>query len=481
MPVTACALPAQRLGEQAYRWISTDAPSTMLAGDWVFAGCLGAVRRSAGDYLDAMQRRYPPGSLPDFGLEALATARGEAARFLEECLESTDWSRFDLVGFTSTFSQHVAALCLSGRIKEGHPNIQIVFGGANCEGEMGHRLLRSFPFVDFVATGEADISFPQLVRALDSGESDPQIPGIVGRGNSASADLMPELASDLDTLPYPDFDDFFREHAALELAERPSLPMETSRGCWWGERAHCTFCGLNSDSMGYRSMSSERAITLIQSLFKYASRTSRLECVDNIMPKSYLREVFPNLETPSNLTIFYEVKADLSDADLALLAKARVHSLQPGIEALATSTLKLMKKGTSGSGNVRFLKDCVRHGIYPEWNLLVGFPGEDERVYEAYERDLPSLMHLPPPSGVYPIRFDRFSPYHTRAAEYGLDLHPYDFYALVYPFPERSLQNLAYYFIDRNFAASYITTTAKWIGRLRAQIDRIVAYEASVA
>jgi len=74
------------------------------------------------------------------------------------------------------------------------------------------------------------------------------------------------------------------------------------------------------------------------------------------MPKSYLREVFPNLHTPENLTIFYEVKADLSDADLAVLAEARVHSLQPGIEALATSTLKLMKKGTSGSGNVRFLQ-----------------------------------------------------------------------------------------------------------------------------
>jgi magnesium-protoporphyrin IX monomethyl ester (oxidative) cyclase len=250
-----------------------------------------------------------------------------------------------------------------------------------------------------------------------------------------------------------------------------ALTFETSRGCWWGERAHCTFCGLNSDSMGYRAMRSANAVSLIQSLFKYAARTSRLECVDNIMPKSYLSEVFPNLNTPPNLTIFYEVKADLSDADLAVLAQARVHSLQPGIEALATSTLKLMKKGTSGLGNVRFLKDCVSHGIYPEWNLLVGFPGEDERVYEAYERDLPALMHLPPPSGVYPIRFDRFSPYHTKAAEFGLDLHPYDFYALVYPFPQQSLQQLAYYFIDRNFSAHYMTTTAKWIGRLRATID----------
>jgi magnesium-protoporphyrin IX monomethyl ester (oxidative) cyclase len=165
------------------------------------------------------------------------------------------------------------------------------------------------------------------------------------------------------------------------------------------------------------------------------------------------------------------VKADLSDAELATLSAARVKSLQPGIEAIATSTLRLMKKGTSGLGNIRFLKDCLRRDVYPEWNLLVGFPGEDEAVYEAYERDLPLLAHLPPPSGVYPIRFDRFSPYFTHAAEYGLDLAPYDFYALVYPFAESALRDLAYYFIDRNFHADYITRTARWIGRLRARVD----------
>ncbi len=250
-----------------------------------------------------------------------------------------------------------------------------------------------------------------------------------------------------------------------------ALTFETSRGCWWGERAHCTFCGLNSDAMGYRSMSPERALALIRSLFKYAARTRRLECVDNIMPKSYMRDVFPHLETPEGMTIFYEVKADLSDADLAALSRARVRSLQPGIEALATSTLRLMKKGTSALGNLRFLKDCLRHDVYPEWNLLVGFPGEEEAVYETYDRDLPLYAHLPPPSGVYPVRFDRFSPYFTHAAEYGLDLHPYEFYAMVYPFPAASLGNLAYYFIDRNFSAEYVTRTARWLGRLRTRVD----------
>ena len=35
---------------------------------------------------------------------------------------------------------------------------------------------------------------------------------------------------------------------------------ETSRGCWWGERMHCTFCGLNGATMSYRSKSPRRAV-----------------------------------------------------------------------------------------------------------------------------------------------------------------------------------------------------------------------------
>ena len=43
-------------------------------------------------------------------------------------------------------------------------------------------------------------------------------------------------------------------------------------------------------------------------------------------------------------------------------------------------------------------------------------------------RTCPLLVHLPPPSGAFPVRFDRYSPYFTRAAEYGLELVPLDFY-----------------------------------------------------
>src|SRR5262249_2091455 len=144
----------------------------------------------------------------------------------------------------------------------------------------------------------------------------------------------------------------------------------------------------------------------------------------------------------------------------------------PGIESLATSTLKLMKKGTTAFQNINLLKNCASYGVTPHWNLLVGFPGEKAEVYQRYLEILPSLAHLHPPSVVSPVRFDRFSPYHKEAQSYGLDLSPMDFYFMVYPFSEADLNDFAYYFSDQNLQAEYFNTMAAWIHKLRVVVDQ---------
>jgi len=245
----------------------------------------------------------------------------------------------------------------------------------------------------------------------------------------------------------------------------------TSRGCWWGERSHCTFCGLNGATMKYRSMSPEKALAQFNRLFKYYPKVSGFKSVDNTMPRKYLKTVFPRLRQPSNARIFYEVRSDLKEPEMQILAEAGVLDIQPGIESLATSTLKLMGKGTNAFQNLRFLKHCLTYGVEPGWNLLIGFPGEEETIYQKYAVDIPLLAHLPPPMGVYPVRFDRFSPYYSQAKNYGLKLKPYDFYSLVYPFSERDLEDLAYFFADQNFTNTYIENVGKWLKRLSTLVD----------
>jgi ribosomal peptide maturation radical SAM protein 1 len=280
---------------------------------------------------------------------------------------------------------------------------------------------------------------------------------------------------DIQTPVALDYDGFLESYVGRfpEVADRVELLFETSRGCWWGERAHCTFCGLNGGTMSYRAMAPDAAITMIEGLFdRYADRVHRFASVDNILPREYVDGVFARLKTPPHVVMFYEVKADLSEDDLRILAKAGVRELQPGIEALATSTLKLMRKGTTSFNNLKFLSLCMQYDVTPMWNLLVGFPGESADTYRTYLEDLPHLAHLPPPQGVFPVRFDRFSPYFTEAVRYELKLAPLDYYALAYPFPPRVLMNMAYYFADQNADAPYAVAVGSWIAPLREAVGQ---------
>ena len=80
--------------------------------------------------------------------------------------------------------------------------------------------------------------------------------------------------------------------------------------------------------------------------------------------------------------------------------------------------------------------------------MLSGIPGECDNWYAEMAEWLPSIFHLQPPTGVVRIRYDRFSPYHTRPEAFGLTLEPSRAYAYVYPLPKESLMRLAYSFED---------------------------------
>ena len=410
--------------------------------------------------------------------ELVLEKRSGLNSFLESLIAKYSLDQSELVGFTSMFMQNVASFSLAKKIKDKNKNITIIIGGANCESPMGQVIVRYVDAIDYVFSGPGLKSFPEFVEHQLAQEAWKcgSIKGVFTKKNylfhSGPEAIGEELSIDVPIhLDYGPFVNMVSTNFPKGQLD-PVLLFETSRGCWWGERAHCTFCGLNGTTMGYRAMTPELALKQFDSLFTYAPRVSRLEAVDNILPKEYLKDVLPFVRTPENVEIFYEVKADLTEIDVQVLAKARVKQIQPGIESLATSTLKLMKKGTSAFRNLALLKFCSMYDIAPAWNLLIGFPGEGAPVYEKYINDLPLLVHLFPPSGVYPVRFDRYSPYFVKAEEYGLDLHPLDYYPLIYPFPEDALDNLAYYFSDLHIYSEYAQTMSQWIMKIREKVDR---------
>ena len=468
---------AKYLGLELYDLITSSADSQNAGlGDWFFRQtAFPELANNAGVYLS----RYFPFHTEEMNTlkSRLLEKRRGLDNFFDSLIAKYSLDQTQLVGFTSMFMQSAAAFSLARRLKECESKPIVVMGGANCESPMGQVIVKEVTPIDYVFSGPALKSFPDFIQHCINGEQGKagSIKGVFTKRNyifqTGPEAIGEELSIDVPIeLDYRQFINNLTSNFPNGEIE-PVLLFETSRGCWWGERAHCTFCGLNGISMAYRAMSPDRALKQFESLFEFAPLVSRMDAVDNILPKSYLQEVLPHMKTPDNVSLFYEVKADLSESDVQVLAKARVKVIQPGIESLATSTLKLMKKGTSAFRNLALLKFCVMYGIEPAWNLLIGFPGEGADVYRKYIDDLPLLTHLYPPAGVFPVRFDRYSPYFVKAKEYGLDLHPLDYYSLIYPFSGDQLDNLAYYFADFNIGAEYAQTVSQWIGKIREKIS----------
>ena len=431
-------------------------------GEWTFAGAaFPSFTPDHGEYLGMVQQLALPGKT-EAGrqyVEELWRVRRKADAFIERTATRLVARRPKIVACSSMFQQHCAALALLRRVKELDPRITTVIGGANCEGPMGVATLRAFPWLDVVVSGEADELVTDLFKALLAGGSDPadyQPPGGVylrrqlADGQGQELPITTGRTEELDRTPQPDFTDYFAtlEKYGLTDVVKPGLLIETSRGCWWGARKHCTFCGLNGGSMNYRSKSQDRVLEELDALAE-RHQLDQFQVVDNILDMGYFQELLPNLaERQAPYHLFYETKPNLTRQQVEVLHAAGVRWLQPGIESLHDEALETMNKGTTSLINIRLLKWARELGLTIYWNILHGIPGEKNEWYTEMAHLIPGLVHLQAPQGLIRIRFERFSPYHARPEDFGLELQPAWPYRFIYPLAEELLEQLVYRFDD---------------------------------
>jgi len=444
---------ASKIGLDLYFRFAQFAPRAMV-GEWLFAHHLFDDQLPTPQrYVDDILRQHPDAINKNL-IAQLPGLRALTGPYLDACVEAVPWEQYAVVGFSSTFAQNTASLALAQRVKEIWPDKVIVFGGANCEGEMGIELHRQFPFVDYVCSGESDLLFPALIERLASGGEVDDLPGLIYRrnGETISNGTHAPPIFDLDALPLPDYDDYFTQLEESDLTLDPAemrLPMETSRGCWWGVKSQCIFCGLNKDTLSYRSKSSKRALEEFAYLARRYPTIKYVDVSDKILDVRYFRDVVPGLiERDLGLNIFYFVKTNLSREQVRLLRQAGIRRIQPGIESLDSDILQIMRKGCTTTQNVQLLKWGGELGLEVIWNFIAGFPGEDPAAYQHMAEMIPALVHLQPPAGeAGQVRLDRFSPYFQEPEAYGmLNVRPTQAYRYVYPFPEESLARLACYF-----------------------------------
>jgi ribosomal peptide maturation radical SAM protein 1 len=397
-----------------------------------------------------------------------------------------------VVGFTATFNQVLASLAMGRRLKRARPALTVLYGGACFDGEMGPEYHRALPeAVDHVFVGEADTAFTEFLNRWRRGRPAAGIPGVTWRDGDRVRLLPGRPLADMNDGPMPDFDGFFMEVDRVRQATGApvtvtELPFESSRGCWWGQREQCVFCGINPDVMSFREKDTGRVIEEILALSR-RHRVVRFTAADWIVGKQSRRALFTGLrDLGLDLTCFYETRADLSKEEIALMRVAGVDSVQPGIESLSTELLVLMRKQTSRIRHVQFLRWCAEYGIEVSYNLLGGFPGERAEWYLDMAEFIPRVVHLPPPSSnLHFVELHRFSPLFELKDHFGIrDYRIRRDYAFTIPPELADPLKFGYFFDYRSdrlaprdaYAGAVTAAIAPWIGAHAAGRPPVYTY-----
>ena len=489
---------AEMIGQHFYSGIAVEGRPrhTEMAGEWLFSAALfdRALRDDDPYFSECLIGRanwnhaFAVKPVSAAMVRRLAAARRHIPEFLQWSVDAIIARRPRIVGFTSVFQQHVGSLAAARLLKKMAPDIVIVFGGANCEGPMGVETVRQFPFIDAAVSGEGEIVLPMLVERVLSGQSIENLPGVRTQASVASPFGRVQPLSNaptvrhMDDLPHPDYRDFMTQFRATRLDRQwtPTLFFESSRGCWWGERQHCTFCGLNGASMTFRSKSAMRAVDELATLASTYPGCD-VQVSDNILDLQYFKDFLPELARRRlGVKLFYETKSNLKREQIRLLRDAGVLEIQPGIESLSDDVLKLMRKGVSALHNIQVLKWCKEFGVVPVWNILWGFPGEAPDAYARMAALVPHLTHLPAPYSFAGLRLDRFSPNFVRPADMGFeDVRPLPAYRHIYGFADDALANLAYSFTYRHsdgrdpatYVGPLLKALRRWQQIQRSEVD----------
>jgi ribosomal peptide maturation radical SAM protein 1 len=370
---------AQAIGEMLYEGLARECYQLgeLLYAPFLYPEKADEVRRYFAEWL-ARERRAGADLPAHVDFEALqAVLRRHFESVADELAGAT------VIGMTTCFGQLFGNLALARAVKARSPETTVVLGGSSVSARVGPSLLAEYPFIDYVVHGEGELPLSALLDAVARGERPvPGTPGLVSRADEGKLSPFAQV-SNLDDLPFPDYDDYARRAERYGIAWM--LPLETSRGCWWDRtaragdpKATCHFCNLNIQWGGYREKSVPRVGVEMNAL---SDRYRNLQAyfIDNILrhkDTSHFAETIKTLG--KHFRIFYELRASIRAHDFLLLCEAGLREAQFGIEGLSTSFLRRINKGTTTAQNLHAMKLCTEFHVAHPANLILSFPGSTE-------------------------------------------------------------------------------------------------------
>jgi anaerobic magnesium-protoporphyrin IX monomethyl ester cyclase len=294
----------------------------------------------------------------------------------------------DLVGITCFTDTRFNTFAIAEIDKKINKDTKVVLGGPHAT-HLFKQILENYPSVDFICLSEGEATAVELARAIESNLPLEGVAGIAFRRNNEIF-KTPDRAkiADLDTLPFPNYDDLdlFSYKGGFNFERgKPRASIIGSRGCIYS----CIFCYNRKMWGGYRTRSASSILAEIEWLvkgygFKY------IFVIDDFFTSDEKKVVdICNGILDKKLDIQWSIQARADTMTKKLVKSMRDAGCQCivfGIESGSPSVLKKMNKMQQIDDVVNAFSICNEFKMPAHINLIVGNPGESrETIRESKE------------------------------------------------------------------------------------------------
>jgi len=294
----------------------------------------------------------------------------------------------DIVGLSVMTFQRKTALQIVGLIRSMRPQVRIVVGGYD-PSLAPNAYMNDGDGIDFIVRGEGEITFRELLRAIESGNGFQQIIGLSYRAadgwHENPARPVHSLEGDEIRLPKRDA----RVLDGYTMMGRQIDVIETSRGCTFD----CGFCSIiEMRGRNFHTYAFDRVLADIRDARDHGARSIFI-VDDNISLNIKRFEALCQAIIDAGLNdLVYSVQAMTSpiamhgDTLAPLMRKAGFRYVFLGIENILEDDLQFLKASAknsfrengrkTGNATVRAIENLHKNKMYVIGGLIVGSPDD---------------------------------------------------------------------------------------------------------
>jgi anaerobic magnesium-protoporphyrin IX monomethyl ester cyclase len=310
--------------------------------------------------------------------------------FVSTALRAVDAGSVDAVGVTVMGGPQLSsAIAVSKAIRESHPTIPIIWGGAFPS--VCPEATANTPYVDYAVMGQGEETLTELLDALavHQNESIASIPGLTSRLRDRivhNKDRAFSAASLNRMLPYATLDNP-RQYLTKTYLGARTAGYQAALGC----RFRCTFCGVATMYRGKMALPPAERLEQDLGFLKDRLGVDAIQFYDhNFFDREVdmvpLLEVLAKFELPWWCFARSDALVNLSERSWALVKKSRLRMAYIGAESPSDWLLHDIRKGTRSDQTLAAVETCRSHGVVPELSFMLAPPqdpeGETEKTFE---------------------------------------------------------------------------------------------------